>query len=225
MCEGRRGTVAFSIPELFRVQHTLRFGWDNALFLGGDAGDDAEDGSVFARRVDEAINSRTWWAWILVIDQVCRAMRKATVWVEPCPCHEGFLEPHRFEELPDLIKKDIAACPMRCRLAQELSAGELMDVVDIAARASAAQLRVGLVPLGLTAAERRELLGEFDLARAHVLFCMTAKTSYLTEEPWCVLQCAHTDRELSHRAIRRAPRGRHPHPIMRKLRGELRPPV
>ena len=52
---------------------------------------------------------------------------------------------------------------------------------------------------------------------------MTAKTSYITEEPWCVLQCAHTDRELSHRAIRRALHSRHPHPIMRKLRGEFRP--
>jgi len=112
---------------------------------------------------------------------------------------------------------------MRCHLTPELSAGEFMDVVDIAARASAAQLLVDLVPLGLTAAERRELLEEFDLARAQVLFYMTAKTSYLTEEPWRVLQCAHTDRELSHRAIRRALHSRRPRPITRKLRGELRP--
>jgi len=62
--EGRWGTAAFSIPELLRAQHTLRFGWDNALFLGGDAGDDTEDGSVFTRSVDEAISSRTWWAWV-----------------------------------------------------------------------------------------------------------------------------------------------------------------
>ena len=78
--EGRWGTVAFSIPELLRVQHTLRFGWDKALVLGVDAGDGTEDGSAFTRSVDEAINSRTWWAWILMIDQVCRVMRKATVW-------------------------------------------------------------------------------------------------------------------------------------------------
>ena len=150
-------------------------------------------------------------------------MRKATVWVECCPCHEGFLERHRLEELPELIKKDIATCPMRCRLTPELSAGELMDAVGTAARASAAQLLVDLVPLGLTASERRELLEEFDLARARDLFYMTAKTSYLTEEPWCVIQCAHTDRELPRRAIRRALHSRHPHPITRKLRGELRP--
>jgi len=156
--EGRWGTVAFSIPELLRVQHTLRFGWDKALFLGGEAGDDTEDGSVFTRSVDEAINSRAWRAWALMIDQVCRIMRKATVWVECCPCHKGFLEQHRLEELPDLVKKGIATCPVRCRLTQELPSGELMDAVDTAARASAAQLLVGLVPLGLTAAARRELL-------------------------------------------------------------------
>ena len=90
--EGRWGTVAFSIPELLRVQHTLRFGWDKALFLGNDVGDgdDTEDGSVFVGSVDEAINSRTWWAWILMIDQVCRILRTVAVWVEGRPCHKGF---------------------------------------------------------------------------------------------------------------------------------------
>jgi len=107
MHEGRWGTVAFSIPELLRVQHTLAFGGDKALFLGGDAGDDTEDGSVFARSVDEAINSRTWWAWILMTDQVCRLMRKATVWVGCCPCHKGFLEQKRLEELPISSRKTL----------------------------------------------------------------------------------------------------------------------
>ena len=134
---------------------------------------------MFTRSVDEAINSRAWRAWALMIDQVCRIMRKATVWVECCPCHKGFLEQHRLEELPDLVKKGIATCPVRCRLTQELPSGELMDAVDTAARASAAQLLVDLVPLGLTAAERRELLEEFDLARAHVLFYMAAKQAIL----------------------------------------------
>ena len=81
---------------------------------------------------------------------------------------------------------------MSCRLTPELPAGEFMDAVDTAARASAAQLLVGVVPLGLTAAERSELLEEFDLARAHVLFYMTAKDKLSYRRALvCATVCTH----------------------------------
>ena len=217
--EGRWGTVAFTVPELLKVKRALRFGWDMHQFIGGDHNNDGEqDTSNMAQMCDEAIGSDLWWSWLLMVEHVCSVLRQATAWLEGCPCHQSVQHAEENDELPKTLVAAWVRCPMRAHRAPELSAGELLQQVDVWCRLSSAHL-VSELPRSVQGRHRRQLLQDMNAARAHLLFYLTAKTNYMEQEPWCIAQVAHLDREVAERALRRVLAGTHPHPLHQRLRG------
>ena len=98
---------------------------------------------------------------------------------------------------------------------------EFLQIIDSSAEAIAAELIISL-PGNLTAAERRSAVEDFDLARAHLTFYFTSKLAYTAEEPWNVVILSHFDQHKARAAGRNVLRSRHPHPLMLRLRTDLR---
>lgn len=197
--EGRWGTVAFTVPELLKVRRTLQFGWDIQKFVHGDNHEEGGDdgASNMARVCDEAIRSESWWAFLQVVEKLCVVLRKATLWLECCPCHEAIRKGYDDKsdsggyerDIPKPLLAAMLRCPLRCRRAPELSAGELLVEVDRWCQVSCAQLATEL-SRKLSGRERRGLLQDMEAARTHLMFYLTTKMAYLDQEPWCVVQVA-----------------------------------
>lgn len=198
----------------------LQWGWNKEQFLHGDAEAQAASLNEQAETVDMAVSSSYWWSWLLMLEKVAAILRKATFWIEACPCHAQFLQEHSRDDMPAELYKAIMACPMRCRRAPELACGELVAVVHAAAQSCSAEL-LSELPRKLSAGDRRSLLQEMDLARAHICFYMSAKLRYVTELPWAVVGIAHFDRGVAEATLRAALQSLHPHNLLRRLRGEL----
>ena len=188
--------MAFMVPELLKVKRALRFGWDMNEFIGGDHNIDREqDTSRMAQDCDEAIRSDLGWAWLLMGEHVCSMLRRATGWLEGCPCHQtvqhggGGIEEEEIDELPKTLVAAWSRCPMRARRAPELSTGELLQQVDVWCRNSSAQL-VTALPRSVQGLPRRQLLQDMNASRAHLLFYLTAKLNYMEQEPWCIARVA-----------------------------------
>ena len=70
---GRWGTLAFSIPEIMRVEGAMKWGWDKDAYVRG-AQDDGDEGqahqarvqeaTAIASMVDDAVTDVLWWAWV-----------------------------------------------------------------------------------------------------------------------------------------------------------------
>eukprot|EP00969_Alexandrium_andersonii_P179671 7941627-Alexandrium_andersonii.AAC.1 len=94
---GRWGTVAFSVPELLRIEHALVYSWDKQKFLGREDARGRDDGAAsdtarLVADVDKAVSSKLWWCWLKMADLLCSALRAATAWLEACPCHHAVLQ-------------------------------------------------------------------------------------------------------------------------------------
>ena len=86
----------------------------------------------------------------------------------------------------------------------------LQDVADTTAADLVAQL-----PAGIPAQSRVDLLQEFDLGRAHIGFYFAVKLSYLSEEPWCIVQLADSDLATQSNMIRQVLASQCQHPLWR----------
>ena len=216
--EGRWGTIAFTVPELLRLKGALRWGWNKDIFLqgDGDAGRDpvgnGPDPHV-VQDADAAISSEYWWSWLLMLDKLCVALRAAIVWSEACPCHAGLLANRRHDELPNKLVHAVRSCPLRGRRGPEISAGELLEVVQRSANASSVDLAMEL-PAGLAAEKRLALLEALDAGHIHATFYIGCKLHYMRELPWAIFQIAHFNKDVCTAAIRRCLDSRHPHPLL-----------
>ena len=203
---------------------TIRWGWNKDAFLRGEAGGVAGNTtSNLADSVDDAVTSNYWWGWVIMIDQVLLTLRKASAWADSCSCHSDMLAAVSRKELEvtaEVVKR-LQSCPMRCRRAAEIASEEFLQIIESSAEATAAELIISL-PGNLTAAERRSAVEDFDLARAHLTFYFTSKLAYTAEEPWNVVILSHFDQHKARAAGRNVLRSRHPHPLMLRLRTDLR---
>jgi len=210
------------VPQLLAAQRVIVWAWDKDQFLRGDA-DHAQEDTSFVESVDSAITSVVWWSWLRMIEHICKVLRRATAWLERCPCHESFLKCHgESGEIPKWLHQAVLECPLRARRAAEYSSGGWIAELEQAFTATIASLVVEL-PNELADRDRQTLLQALDLARAHMMFYCTAKLAYASQEPWFVVQVAHLDRDVAVAALRRVLASTHRHRLLRTLRGELRP--
>ena len=215
--EGRWGTIAFALPQLLKVKRALQFGWDKARFIKGEEarGGDTDMGAM-VDSCDAAITSEFWWAWLRVLDKLCDVLRGSICWLEACPCHASINavdgDDDDADPLPRRLRDALSKCPLRARRAPELSTGALLREVDRLCQLSMAQV-VADIPITLSQVQRRSLLQQLDAGRNHLIFYVTAKTAYLSEDPYNVVQLAHFDRDVAERAARRVLASRNPHPL------------
>ena len=218
----RWGTVAFSIPEILSLKQVLVWGWDKARYMRGEGAGDQQpqrtDTMELVQAVDDAVSSEQWWGWVCMMARVCNVLREAIRWCERCSCHGGLPVELVAEGNIDISSETsfaLGSCPMRCRRAPDLAHGDLQRLIATECESSAADLFVKL-PRTLSAVDRRELLQEFDMARAHLTFYVTAKLSHWSEFPWHVVGIASLDRTRATATMRKVLQSAHPHPILQR---------
>ena len=199
-----------------------KWGWDKDAYVRG-AQDDGDEGqahqarvqeaTAIASMVDDAVTDVLWWAWVMMMDKLCLLLREAARWAGRCSCHEKYIKQHVLEVFPKVLKV-IAQCPLRGRRAPELSKGAFFHMLQDVADTTAADL-VAQLPAGIPAQSRVDLLQEFDLGRAHIDFYFAVKLSYLSEEPWCIVQLADSDLATQSNMIRQVLASQCQHPLWR----------
>ena len=212
---GRWGTVAFSVPEILAIRGPLVFAWNKEALLHGVAAGNAAASSEtdicqLVDSADSAIQSSFWWAWMEMCEELCSGLRSAASWIEGCSCHSHVLK--HCEGMPAAAKEKFARCPMRTRRAAELSNGDFVATVSHAFDVHAAELAGRL--RGVTARERLQILDEFDLGRAHLLFYFTMKVSHWSGFPWRVVRISHYDAAVARQAMCEALESSCCHPIL-----------
>ena len=106
----RWATVAFSIPELRKIERAMRFrsngcGWSKTRFQGGGDGTQKEDTMKLATDVDDAVQSPLYWAYLVVMDHMAEFFRKATTFAEVCPCHGRYTM--GLDHVPEAVLKEM----------------------------------------------------------------------------------------------------------------------
>ena len=155
------------------------------------------------------------------LDFVCKMQRRGISWLEACYCHEPLFQQYDVDDIRTEILSVLRSCPLQCRRALEFCNGEILRVSHGVANTYAGDWNVKLSRV-LCVGDRLELLQQFDMGRAHVLFYITAKVSYAHEEPWHVACLAHLDHDVAMDALRRVKDSHHPHPLLRLIREQLR---
>ena len=219
---GRWGTVAFSVPQLLALERALRWGWNKVRYLQ-DANARTASTTCLVEHADSAIESSVFWAWLCMLDHLVFIVRKATAWLESCPCHWELLQRDtEANPIPPRIKRRFRRCPMRGMRAPELCNGELLLVMGLVCEQTGLQL-LNKLPRDISAEERAQLLDEFNAGRSHLCFYLAMKLSALEEWPWKVCVLAHTDEDVARQVLGEALASDCGHARLQTLKGELRP--
>ena len=216
----RWATIAFSIPEIRRIERPMRLFWSKEKFYLED-GKQKEETMKLVSDVDDGITSPFYWAYLVVQEEIVCVLRKLTTFVELCPCHFKFvMEIEGLEgALPEDVLKDMArqwqSCPFRGMVVAEL-AQEFFKLVAHINQTSSAQL-VAKLPPDISVAERQTCLKEFESGRAHINFCFVVKLSHLHTAPYAAFQMAHLDFTVAWRAGDVCMASASEHPRIRRL--------
>ena len=218
---GRWGAVSFSVPQLRALERPLRWAWDKQRFLQDP---NARNGSVtvLVEKVDQAIEEPLFWAWLCMLEQLVFILRKATHWLESCPCHWGLLQQDTEQDpLPKNVCKRWRRCPMRGLRAAEVCTGDFLDIVRTVCDQSAVDILQRL-PRDISAEQRAHLLNEFNAGRTHLCFYLALKLT-VEEWPWKKCGLAHMDERVARHVLHEALASESEHVRLRRLRVELRP--
>ena len=218
----RWATVAFSIPELRKIERAMRFrsngcGWSKARFQGGGDGTQKEDTMKLATDVDDAVQSPLYWAYLVVMDHMAEFFRKATTFAEVCPCHGRFLM--GLDHVPEAVLKEMKPqwekCPFRGMMLAELSE-EFFHLLGQWSTASSAELLAKL-PHDIEADTRNQCLRECEAGQQHVIFAYVLKLSHLHNSPYTLFRMAHLNTEVAWKAGDECLASASQHPKIRRL--------
>eukprot|EP00972_Heterocapsa_arctica_P034983 5149470-Heterocapsa_arctica.AAC.1 len=178
----RFGSLASLLPQMSRLEHALKMGWDVAKMRFGDKGPMK---AVNLDKVDEAFKSEFMWSWIRSIKALVAVCGHLEHWFEACPCHrfrrndeDLHWEQSRAAFSRRLGLSEVASCPLQGMRAPELAAGDLDSFVDDLLHPAMAQVVVQQTA-GCTQEERAWILEDFEAGRQHLLLMLR-----LHSEPW-----------------------------------------
>ena len=218
----RWATVAFSIPELRKIERAMRFrsngcGWSKTRFQGGEDGTQKEDTMKLATDVDDAVQSPLYWAYLVVMDHMAEFFRKATTFAEVCPCHGRFLM--GLDHVPEAVLKEMKPqwekCPFRGMMLAELSE-EFFHLLGQWSTASSAELLAKL-PHDIEADTRNQCLRECEAGQQHIIFAYVLKLSHLHNSPYTLFRMAHLNTEVAWKAGDECLASASQHPKIRRL--------
>ena len=218
----RWATVAFSIPELRKIERAMRFrsngcGWSKTRFQGGGDGTQKEDTMKLATDVDDAVQSPLYWAYLVVMDHMAEFFRKATTFAEVCPCHGRFLM--GLDHFPEAVLKEMKPqwekCPFRGMMLAELSE-EFFHLLGQWSTASSAELLAKL-PHDIEADTRNQCLRECEAGQQHIIFAYVLKLSHLHNSPYTLFRMAHLNTEVAWKAGDECLASASQHPKIRRL--------
>ena len=132
-----------------------------------------------------------------MLDLIFNVVRDVFAWVESCPCHHRFLH-HKHLSLR--LRQLFLSCPLRGRRMPELSAGDFLRLIENKFEIAIGEALLLLSP-SLTEEQRANLVNDFQLARAHLLFAFSLKTAALHELPLRLFVIAHHNRVVARHCL------------------------
>ena len=193
----RWASVAQSVLSVNKFRSILVWGWNSDAYVDGSESSLSDKGLVAG--VDEAITKVSWWEAMRVLVVLAHCMSMSVRWCVSCPCHGHLLdqwergEASENREMIGLWRR----WPMRGKRLPEVAAGDFLEYAKETLDLAAARLYVELDR------KRAVLIGEFELARGHVLFTLAMKLQPLTIPPGLVLASAHHNLVKARQALGR----------------------
>ena len=191
--EGRWGSVATATGQLLLVERILRSAWSLQRFSFGGKGQDRDDDehATNTRTIDDAIQSKKFWAMAFVIDRISETLDNVMAWAESCPCHRrsdaGFQGPSRHHPRAKLARayrlRKAGRCPLAGMRAPELAVGALPVFMRRLWETSHASLLLHRFVVELDPNERKAAMASFTKARRHVQFYFNVKAEPTPPHP------------------------------------------
>ncbi|CAE7765568.1 unnamed protein product [Symbiodinium sp. CCMP2592] len=196
-----------------REQASLRGAWSRAKFAfnaqGAREGRDASGGSkkLDLDVVDEAIQSRRFWAYLHMIKHIGETIDHIMFWCESCPCHghNTALQGKSKHRLPGLHSRiGMASCPLQARRAPECAAGRLLEIAREGFQASQREVLLSPSLASGSEADQTAVINDFNHARRYSMLVCTLKFSHWEQLPWLLLGIAHHDTQTARSCAARA---------------------
>ena len=182
------------------LEKPLRRYWDMHKYLRIEQAQgthaEADEAKSQLKAVDECIDSSTFWARILTLNELGTLVRKCFHWAETCPCH-GHLDRSLY---PADVVQQWDKCPLRgCRLPELASGCFFKNFADLY-NTTVAQLYLKVSEDGISDACRAECMREFENGRVHLIFVFTLKLAAFQEAPLHLFAIGHYDETCSREA-------------------------
>ena len=207
----RWGSVAFCCEALMTIKPVILYGWSLDTYMRGSN----EHISPSLRTINEALTSSVFWASLVVLNQLYELVRSAFRWSEGCPCHCHL----DWKEVDVRRRRLWEECPLRGLRVPELCAGEFFKMFEGLQRSSAVALMQAL-PVDLRAADKSELLQNFERGRAHLYYTFTLKLAPFKVPPLLVCGAAHHSAAIARDALSRCLASSDTHPKIKELQSD-----
>ena len=194
------GVVSAGVAWVLERKRVLQQVWRaDALLAGGaDEGDDAaQDGTKLVKRVDEAIGSTLFWAFLEMCSTIISMLDEITSWTQGCACHGPEL---RRQLKPLLHGQGPLSCPMRGRRAPEVAEGALSRLIDDLFLFNDSQLAL-VHTAGLEEEKRSRLLLDWSAMKVHMRMQFALKLSPWQKLPLSTLGLGHWDESVARRML------------------------
>ena len=193
----RWGTTAFATRAMLDLERVHRWGWDLERYCSLGEHRKPVKASKEPEIVQEALTSDFFWASLRTLDALFELLRRAFEWSEGCACHTHL----DWSCVAPAVRHLWARCPMRGLRLPEVAAGDFFRMFRSLQAKVASDLLVQF-PVSLTSQERRHLVRNFEIGRAHLFYTFVVKLSAYSTPPLLLLACAHHDTNIAHDALR-----------------------
>ncbi|CAE7345990.1 unnamed protein product [Symbiodinium microadriaticum] len=201
--EGGRawGVVSSGVTWVLERRHILQRSWDSERLLAGGADAESDAGgqetTKLVTRVDEAIGSPMFWAFLELCGTITSMLDEITRWTQGCACHGRALRSH----LEPLLRgQGPLSCPMRGRRAPEIAEGALGRLIDDLFRYNDSQLAL-MQAANLPDEDRTRLLLDWSAMKVHMRMQFSLKLSPWNHLPLSSLGLGHWDQSVAQRML------------------------
>ena len=201
--EGGRawGVVSAGVAWVLERKFMLQQAWRADALLAGnpDAEQDQalQDGAKLVNKVDEALQSPLFWAFLDLCGTITTMLDEITRWTQGCPCHGYAL---RTQLKPVLRGQGPLSCPMRGRRAPEVAEGALSRLLNDLFHFNDSQLALTHAA-NLAQEERSRIMLDWSAMKVHMRMQFELKLSPWSQLPLSALGVGHWDLSVAQRLL------------------------
>ena len=163
----------------------------------GDRDAQQQESTKLVTRVDEALRSSLFWAFLGMCSCVTDILNSITSWTQGCACHGREV---RLQLRPLLRGKGPLSCPMRGRRAPEVAEGALHRFIDGLFHFNDSQILL-VHSAGLDEEIKTRLILDWSAMKVHMRMQFDLKLSPWRQLPLSALALGHWDVSVAQRLM------------------------
>ena len=211
--EPRWGSLSRAVADAVKCESALRWGWDVERILSLEKSRSKSTGSRPAlEEIGSTIISDYFWFAMKALDALGEIVLEALDWIQGCPCHTCW----KSGSISDAELARWKECVLRTMRLPELCAGEFLSFVRDVSRLVGENLLLS-IPAVLSADERDAIMADFWNGQAHLLYTLALKLAPYEEPPLLLPACAHHDKHIARKALKRCFESNSTHPLIQEL--------